>query len=64
MLNLPIGHFMSIYKKSLSVDDIYTHTYFKIHTHCWNKAAASQIFPVDLILFLSDYCWKIVNILI
>ena len=28
----------------------------------WNKA--TQIFPVDFIFFLSsDYCWKIVNIL-
>ena len=33
--------------------------------YCWNKAAASQIFPVEFILFLfSDYCWEIVNILI
>ena len=32
---------------------------------CWNKAAASQVFSINFILFLfSDYCWEIVNILI
>ena len=37
----------------------------RVFPSCWNKVAASQIFPIDIILFLFlDYCWEIVNILI
>ena len=30
---------------------------YRVFQKCWNKAAVSQIFPVEFILFLfSDYC--------
>ena len=41
---------------------IYIYIYISCFT-CWNKVAASYIFPVACIVFLfSDYCWEIENL--
>ena len=57
---LPLGHWILAARHDDDDDEIYN-----VFHNCWNKAAASQIFSIDFILFLiSDYCWKIVNILI
>ena len=38
---------------------------YRVFHKFWNKVAVSQLFSVDLILFLFlDYWWEIVNILI
>ena len=37
---------------------------YKGYHNNWNKAAVSQILPIEIIHFFSDYCWKITNILI
>ena len=43
---------------------IHAHIY-RVFLNCWNKPAASQILPLDFILFfVSDYCRKIVTIFI